>query len=75
MTRPIIRSPEQGADTIVWMGGAPEVLESSGKLWHDRRTRPTTYTIGAGEDSPRARDEVWRRCEALASGRACATAS
>src|SRR3954453_17580646 len=27
VTRPIVRSPRQGADTIVWLGGSPEALK------------------------------------------------
>ena len=33
LTRPILRTPEQGADTFVWLAGA-EV--PSGRFWHDR---------------------------------------
>ena len=47
LTRPVIRTPEQGADTIVWLGGAPEAVETTGLFWHDRRPRPVTYLIGA----------------------------
>jgi hypothetical protein len=42
LTRPIVRTPEQGADTIVWLGGAPEAVETSGLFWHDRQARPVT---------------------------------
>lgn len=38
---PWLRSPGQGADTIVWLTAAPEALESSGDLWLDRRRRST----------------------------------
>ena len=65
LTRPIIRVPEQGADTIVWLGAAPEPLRCSGRFWHDRRTRPTHYRLGAGEDSEAARRELWETCERL----------
>lgn len=66
LTRPIIRTPEQGADTIVWLGGAPQPLQCTGRFWHDRRTRPTHYMIGAGDDTPQARAELWATCERLA---------
>ncbi|MGQ0625576.1 MAG: SDR family NAD(P)-dependent oxidoreductase [Sporichthyaceae bacterium] len=66
LTRPIIRTPEQGADTIVWLGGAPEPATCSGLFWHDRRPRPTTYLIGAGTDPQSARQELWDHTEALA---------
>src|SRR5581483_10214094 len=51
LTRPIIRTPEQGADTIVWLGAAPEPTETTGLFWHDRVSRPTRYRLGAGADS------------------------
>ncbi len=39
MTRPLLRTPAQGADTIVWLGAAAEPHRSSGLFWHDRRPR------------------------------------
>ncbi|MBV9048968.1 MAG: SDR family NAD(P)-dependent oxidoreductase [Solirubrobacterales bacterium] len=65
VTRPIIRTPEQGADTIVWLGAGPAALRSTGKFWHDRRERPTHYAIGASDDSPRDRQDLWELCESM----------
>jgi dehydrogenase/reductase SDR family member 12 len=62
ITRPIIRDAEQGADTIVWLGAAPEALQSSGLFWHDRRPRPTHYLLGASEDSDADRQALWDLC-------------
>ena len=64
VTRPIIRSPEDGADTIVWLGGAPEALGQTGLFWHDRRPRPTHYRLGASPDSDADREALWRYCAA-----------
>jgi NAD(P)-dependent dehydrogenase (short-subunit alcohol dehydrogenase family) len=36
---PLLRSPEQGADTLVWLASASAPLESTGAFWHDRRAR------------------------------------
>jgi dehydrogenase/reductase SDR family protein 12 len=55
---PILRTPEQGADTIVWLTAAPEATGTSGKLWSDRRTRPTYFVPGRADD-PRSRRAVW----------------
>ena len=67
VTRPIIRTPEEGADTIVWLGGAEEPLRRTGLFWHDRRPRPTHYRLGAGPDSQNDREALWRYClDALA---------
>jgi NAD(P)-dependent dehydrogenase (short-subunit alcohol dehydrogenase family) len=37
--RPLLRTPEQGADTVVWLASSPEALESTGRFWLDRRPR------------------------------------
>jgi dehydrogenase/reductase SDR family protein 12 len=42
VTKPLLRTPEQGADTIVWLGAADEPAHSTGEFWHDRRRRPTS---------------------------------
>lgn len=65
LTGPIIRSPEAGADTIVWLAAAPEALESTGRFWHDRRPRPTHYRLGAREDTPEDRRALWDLCASL----------
>ena len=65
VTTPIIRQPEDGADTIVWLGGAPEAVVESGLFWHDRRARPTHYLLGAWDDESRDRQELWSLCRAL----------
>ncbi len=64
ITGPIIRTPEQGADTIVWLGAAPEALATSGLFWHDRRPRPTHYLVGASADGEEAQAALWDYCEA-----------
>lgn len=68
MTRPIIRTPAQGADTIVWLGAASEATENDGLFWHDRRPRPTTYPLAAGADSEEVREELWEYVSSLARG-------
>jgi len=64
--RTVLRTADDGADTIVWLGGAPDAMGSSGRFWHDRRQRPTHYALGAGEDTPAARAELWETCVRLA---------
>ncbi len=39
-TRPILLTPGQGADTIVWLATMPPERLGSGRFWHDRRPRP-----------------------------------
>ncbi len=40
LTRPILRSPQQGADTVVWLAAATEVANVTGKFWLDRKIHP-----------------------------------
>ena len=61
---PILRSHEQGADTIVWLAAAEEPRHSSGGFWHDRRERPTHYAGRTREDADDRR-ALWEACEAL----------
>ena len=37
---PLLRTPVEGADTIVWLATAPEAATISGRLFLDRRPRP-----------------------------------
>jgi hypothetical protein len=56
----------RAADTIVWLGGAPEAIQTTGLFWHDRRPRPATYLIGAGADDDATRRELWDHVATLA---------
>jgi NAD(P)-dependent dehydrogenase (short-subunit alcohol dehydrogenase family) len=38
--RPLLRTPADGADTIVWLAAHPGSRSSSGRLYLDRRPRP-----------------------------------
>jgi NAD(P)-dependent dehydrogenase (short-subunit alcohol dehydrogenase family) len=38
---PWLRTPTQGADTIVWLAAAPDAHRASGQFWLDRKIRAT----------------------------------
>jgi NAD(P)-dependent dehydrogenase (short-subunit alcohol dehydrogenase family) len=59
---PLLRTPEQGADTIVWLAAAPSL--PTGCFWHDRRRRPVHLVPGTRED-PGDRARLWEECETL----------
>jgi NAD(P)-dependent dehydrogenase (short-subunit alcohol dehydrogenase family) len=64
---PALRTPEQGADTIVWLGAAAEPARSTGRFWHDRRPRPIDLlpsTRGRADDGER----LMAACRALLAG-------
>lgn len=58
---PLLRTPEQGADTLVWLASAPEPARSSGRLWLDRRPRPFDRLPGTRVDPDHAR-RLWDAC-------------
>lgn len=67
---PLLRSPEQGADTLVWLAADPGApAATSGRFWHDRRQRaihklPST----SRSDTPARRAALWSWVEAAATG-------
>jgi NAD(P)-dependent dehydrogenase (short-subunit alcohol dehydrogenase family) len=65
-TRPLLRTPAQGADTIVWLGAAAEPARSSGGFWHDRRRRPT-HLLPWTRESAGERERLWAECERLSA--------
>lgn len=62
VTATVLRTPEQGADTIVWLTAAAEPARSTGRFWHDRRTRSPQFLPGAPDDTA-ARDKLLQLCE------------
>jgi dehydrogenase/reductase SDR family member 12 len=61
---PLLRSADEGADTIVWLGAAAEPGRSSGEFWHDRRARPT-HRVPWTKETAEDREKLWRACERL----------
>ena len=65
--RPILRTPEQGADTIVWLAtAAPERL-GSGCFWHDRRPRSEYRLPWTREDDPGVARHLWESIDRAAA--------
>lgn len=62
---PVLLSPEQGADTIVWLATTPPQRLGSGRFWHDRRPRPEHLVPWTRERDPAAAGELWDRLAAL----------
>jgi dehydrogenase/reductase SDR family protein 12 len=62
--KPLLRTPMQGADTIVWLAVASHLSSVSGKFWHDRRPRPT-HKSRRTVSSPKQREKLWDECVRL----------
>ena len=60
----LLRSPREGADTMVWLTADERALESTGDFWHDREIRPThKIPTTKSSDSPERRRRLWQWCE------------
>lgn len=68
LTRRILRTPDQGADTMVWLAASDLRKESSGRFWLDRRPRETVVFPGTGETEEEAR-QLYRRLKQIMSER------
>jgi NAD(P)-dependent dehydrogenase (short-subunit alcohol dehydrogenase family) len=57
----VLRSAEQGADTIVWLAVCPRLAGKSGKFWFDRKARCTRY-LPRTRETAAERKKLWRLC-------------
>jgi hypothetical protein len=64
LASPLLRSPDEGADTITWLCAAPAGEIGNGGLWLDRRRRPRAYLPGTAT-SPDDSRQLWHRLVAL----------
>ncbi len=59
---PLLRTPAEGADTLIWLAvdeGVP--LAESGRFWLDRRPRPLHRLASTRRsDTPAERESLWR---------------
>jgi len=63
---PLLRTPEHGADTLLWLAVNPRLTEQeSGQFWFDRRPRATRH-LGFRRSSEAERASYWDLCCRLA---------
>jgi NAD(P)-dependent dehydrogenase (short-subunit alcohol dehydrogenase family) len=68
VTRRLLRTAEEGADTITWLAASREAAKTSGQFWLDRE--PHTTSVLPGTDaSPQERQALWDALEALTAPR------
>ncbi|WP_249011740.1 SDR family NAD(P)-dependent oxidoreductase [Conexibacter sp. DBS9H8] len=68
LTRPLLRTPAEGADTTVWLAGADPAVLGSGGFWHDRRRRPV-HLLARTRETEAERAGLWRQLCALSGWR------
>jgi len=61
LTKYVLRDPDEGADTAVWLAAATEAAEVSGKFWLDREQHPShlsSRTVESAEDRARLLEQL-----------------
>jgi hypothetical protein len=57
------RTPEQGADTIVWLASDSALEAKTGAFWYERREIPCRFR------DPETEERLWQLCERMTSAR------
>ncbi len=65
LTRRLLRSPEEGADTVVWLACAARAAGTSGGFWFDRR-QVRAHVLPGARDDPAERARLWAEACRLA---------
>jgi dehydrogenase/reductase SDR family member 12 len=63
--RSILRTPDEGADTIVWLAATRELESITGRFWFDRRER-AAHRIFLTKSSSEDYQRLWTECARLA---------
>ena len=64
VTRRLLRTPEQGADTITWLAASPEAARTSGVFWLDREPH-VTHVLPGTDPTPEERQQLWEALSTL----------
>jgi dehydrogenase/reductase SDR family protein 12 len=67
ITQKILRTPAEGADSVVWLAACPRAGQQTGRFFFDRKER-CTHLLPFTRESEEDRRELWRRCERLSDG-------
>jgi len=62
--RPLLRSAEQGADTVVWLAASARASGTRGAFWFDRRVAPE-YPLPWTRERSGVREDLLTLCEKL----------
>jgi dehydrogenase/reductase SDR family protein 12 len=62
----VLRTPAEGADTVVWLAACPRANQWTGRFFFDRSER-RTHLLPFTRESERDRRALWRICEIASS--------
>jgi NAD(P)-dependent dehydrogenase (short-subunit alcohol dehydrogenase family) len=66
ITRLILRTPAEGADSVVWMAACPRARQSTGRFFLDRKER-RTHLLPFTRETEEDRRALWSLCERFTS--------
>lgn len=66
LTRNILRTPAEGADTVVWLAASPRARSFTGRFFFDRSER-RTHLLPFTRESVEDRRALWELCERTVS--------
>ena len=66
VTRHILRTPAEGADSVVWLAACPRARQSTGRFFFDRKER-RTHLLPFTRETEEERRALWNLCEGLTS--------
>ena len=67
VTKAILRTPREGADTVIWLAAAADGGEISGKFFFDRQP-VRTHWLPTTRESQLDRDQLWKMCREFERG-------
>jgi nanoRNase/pAp phosphatase (c-di-AMP/oligoRNAs hydrolase) len=62
--RRVLRTPAEGADTVVWLAASAAARGETGRFWFDRRAR-TTHLLPWTRETNEDRQALRRLCERM----------
>lgn len=65
VTKSWLRTPEQGADTIIWLVASPDAASPEGLFFFDRQTRTTHLPMMQTNSSEEEIEQLWAMCQRL----------
>lgn len=63
VTRSFLRTPEQGADTAVWLVASPEAVDAGGGFYFDRQRRSEHVPLRKTRSTDEEEQALWKHCE------------
>ena len=64
--RAVLRTPAEGADTVVWLAASARAAQYSGRFFFDRVARRTHF-LPWTQETQQDRAELWSLCERLST--------